>query len=206
MLLKIILVLSHVRPSGKVSTLEMAEQQKRFLHSHRLKPLYPPWTTYFWMLHSESEVKKLHNHCWAYTPRKPELKDTCTPMFIATSYFLKPQKLESWKAPCAQHVLSCFSNDCLFVTPWTVPLQAPPSVGFPRQDYWSGLPCPSPADLPHPGSNLRLLWLAHWQANSLPLSHQGGHGESQKLMVVLASAEHILKIYSKWDVNVKCKS
>ena len=31
----------------------------------------------------------------------------------------------------------------LFVTPWIVAYQAPPSMGFPRQEYWSGLPCPS---------------------------------------------------------------
>ena len=39
----------------------------------------------------------------------------------------------------------------LFVTPGTVPHQAPLSMGFSRQEYWSGLPCPSPDDLPHPG-------------------------------------------------------
>ena len=39
----------------------------------------------------------------------------------------------------------------LFVTPWTVAYQAPPSMGFSRQDYWSGLPFPSPGDLPNPG-------------------------------------------------------
>ena len=39
----------------------------------------------------------------------------------------------------------------LFVTPWTVAYQAPQSVGFSRQEYWSGLPFPSPEDLPHPG-------------------------------------------------------
>ena len=39
----------------------------------------------------------------------------------------------------------------LFVTPWTVAYQAPPSVGFSRQEYWSGLPLPSPGNLPHPG-------------------------------------------------------
>ena len=35
-------------------------------------------------------------------------------------------------------------------TPWTVAHQAPLSLGFPRQEYWSGLPFPSPGDLPHP--------------------------------------------------------
>ena len=39
----------------------------------------------------------------------------------------------------------------LFATPWTVAYQASPSMGFSRQEYWSGLPCPSPGDLPDPG-------------------------------------------------------
>ena len=44
--------------------------------------------------------------------------------------------------------LSCVR---LFVTPWTVALPAPPSMGFSRQEYWRGLPFPSPEDLPDPG-------------------------------------------------------
>ena len=39
----------------------------------------------------------------------------------------------------------------LFATPWTVAYQAPPSLGFSRQEYWSGLPFPSPGDLPNQG-------------------------------------------------------
>ena len=39
----------------------------------------------------------------------------------------------------------------LFVTPWTVAYQAPQSMEFSRQEYWSGLPFPSPGDLPNPG-------------------------------------------------------
>ena len=39
----------------------------------------------------------------------------------------------------------------LFATPWTVAHQAPLSMGFARQEYWSGLPFPSPGDLPNPG-------------------------------------------------------
>ena len=56
------------------------------------------------------------------------------------------------------------------MTPHIVARQAPWSMGFPRQAYWSGLPCPSPGDLPDPGSNTSLL---HWQVGSLLLSHQG---------------------------------
>ena len=40
----------------------------------------------------------------------------------------------------------------LFATPWTVDCQAPPSMGFSRQEYWSGLPFPSPEDLLNPGT------------------------------------------------------
>ena len=43
------------------------------------------------------------------------------------------------------------SSVWLFATPWTVAYQAPPSMGFSRQEYWSGLPFPSPGDLPDPG-------------------------------------------------------
>ncbi|KAM7230968.1 hypothetical protein CapIbe_018458, partial [Capra ibex] len=39
----------------------------------------------------------------------------------------------------------------LSVTPWTLARQAPLSMGFSRQEYWSGLPFPSPGDLPDPG-------------------------------------------------------
>jgi len=38
-----------------------------------------------------------------------------------------------------------------FATPWTVARQAPLSMGFSRQEYWNGLPFPSPGDLPNPG-------------------------------------------------------
>ena len=48
-------------------------------------------------------------------------------------------------------VLSRFSHVWLVVTPWTVARQAPSSMGFFRQEYWSGLPCPAPGDLPNPG-------------------------------------------------------
>ena len=51
-------------------------------------------------------------------------------------------------------MLSRFSHVRLFVTPWTVPHQAPLSMGFLRQEYWSGLPLPSPGDLPDPGIEL----------------------------------------------------
>ena len=49
------------------------------------------------------------------------------------------------------YVLSHFSRVLLFSTLWTVAHQTPLSVGFSRQEYWHGLPCPPPGDLPNPG-------------------------------------------------------
>ena len=48
-------------------------------------------------------------------------------------------------------VLSCFSHVQLFVTLQTVACQAPLSMGLSRQEFWSGLPCPPPRDLPDSG-------------------------------------------------------
>ena len=48
-------------------------------------------------------------------------------------------------------MLSCFNHVWLFVTLWTVAHQAALSIGFSRQEYWSGLPFLSPGDLPNPG-------------------------------------------------------
>ena len=71
-------------------------------------------------------------------------------------------------------VLSCFSRVWVFVTLWTIALQAPLSMGFSRQEYWSGLSCLPPGDLPYPGSQPGpLKCLLHWQAGSLPLVPPG---------------------------------
>ena len=59
-------------------------------------------------------------------------------------------------------MLSCVQ---LFATPWTVARQAPLSMEFPSQEYWSRLPFPSPEDLPDPGIEPRSPAL---QADSLP--------------------------------------
>ena len=48
-------------------------------------------------------------------------------------------------------MLNCFSSVWFFVTPWTVACQSPLSMGFFRQEYWSGLPCPPAGDCPDPG-------------------------------------------------------
>ena len=58
----------------------------------------------------------------------------------------------------------------LLATPWTIAHQAPLSIGFSRQEYWSGLPFPSPGDLPDPGIEPGFPTL---QANALPSEPAG---------------------------------
>ena len=58
----------------------------------------------------------------------------------------------------------------LFATPWTVARQAPLSMEFSRQEYWSALPFPSPGDLPDPGIE---PWSPALQADSLPSEPPG---------------------------------
>ena len=60
-------------------------------------------------------------------------------------------------------------------TLWTVAHQAPLSMGFFRQEYWSGLPFPSPGDLPKPGIEPTSPDFPVLQPDSLPLSYQGSH-------------------------------
>ena len=63
--------------------------------------------------------------------------------------------------------LSCVQ---LYVTLWTVACQNPPSMGFSRQEYWSGLPFPFPGDHPNPGTE---PWSPTLQADSLPSEPPG---------------------------------
>ena len=79
-----------------------------------------------------------------------------------------------WVCGCVYiYVYILFSHKGMaksFVTPWTVAYQAPLSMQFSRQEYWSGLPFPSAGNLPDPAIKPVSPTL---QADSLPLSHQG---------------------------------
>ena len=75
-----------------------------------------------------------------------------------------------WRVCFKVKSLSCVH---LFVSPWTIAHQASPSMGFSRQEYWSGLPFPSPGDLPHPGIEPRSPAL---KADALPSEPTGKEG------------------------------
>ena len=70
-------------------------------------------------------------------------------------------------------MLSCLSSIRLSATVWAVGGQAPLSMGFSRQEYWSGFPFPSPWDLLDPRIETMSPESPVSQANSLPLSHRG---------------------------------
>ena len=76
----------------------------------------------------------------------------------------------------------------LFVTPWTRAYQASPSMGFSRQEHWSGLPFPSPKDLPDPGIEPRSPAL---QADALPPEPPGKSSDVAKQPVSWTSAKGI---------------
>ena len=67
---------------------------------------------------------------------------------IAFSAMLSYLTLKATLHETSMKLLSCIQ---LFATPWTVGILHPPSMGFSRQEYWSGLPFPSPGDLSKPG-------------------------------------------------------
>ena len=70
-------------------------------------------------------------------------------------------------------VLSCFSHVWLFSTSWTIALQALLFMGFFRQEYWSGLPCPPSGHLPSSGIEPESPEAPALEVDSLPLSHWG---------------------------------
>ena len=70
-------------------------------------------------------------------------------------------------------MLSHFSHVPLFATLWTMAHQAPLSMGFSRQEYWSGLSCPPPGDLPDPGIKPTSLESLVLTSRFLPLAPPG---------------------------------
>ena len=70
-------------------------------------------------------------------------------------------------------MLSHFSCVQLFATLWTIVCQTPLSMGFPRQEYWSGLPFYSPGDLPAPETEAASPVYPALQTNSLPTEPPG---------------------------------
>ena len=84
--------------------------------------------------------------------------------------------------------LKLFSRVRLFATPWTAAYQAPLSIGFSRQEYQSGLPLPSPGDLPNPGIEPRSSVL---QTEALPFEPPGRYHYTTIKMAKIKKTGHI---------------
>ena len=91
-------------------------------------------------------------------------------------------------------VLSCFSLVWLFVALWTITHQAPQSMGFSRQEYWSGWPCP-PGDLPDPGIEIESPVSPALQEDSLLLSHWGSPREAPDTINKTNQTKIVLSVF-----------
>ena len=87
-------------------------------------------------------------------------------------------------------------------TPWTVAHQSPLFVGFPRKEYQSKLPLPSPGDLPNPGIEPASPTM---QADSLPLSHQGSSFVSSLMFIIFFLLLSLGLIYSSFCNSLRCQ-
>ena len=108
-------------------------------------------------------------------------------------------------------VLSCFSHVQLFVIPWTVACQASLSMGFSRQEYWSGCCALLQGIYLTQESNPPFLYLLHQQAGSLPLASPGKQDSTLKSRdIILLTKVHLVKAmafpvvmygYKSWTIK-----
>ena len=94
-------------------------------------------------------------------------------------------------------VLSCFSCVWLFATLWTVVCQVALPLGFSREEYWGGLPCPPPRHLPDPGIKSTYPVATALQADSLPLSHRGKPSTILELCNTKMNKTNVLPAHTK---------
>ena len=98
------------------------------------------------------------------------------PLYVALSSTTQSE-LQGW--PCPLEIMTCICDSGVhekLPQLWTIAHQAPLSMGFSRQEYWNGLPCPSQGIFPTQGSNPCLLHLLHCRPILYPLSHLGSPG------------------------------
>ena len=131
----------------------------------RVQPSATPWTAAF---QAPPSMGFSRQEYWRGAPLPSPLWVT-NHLKLGASWGTPPST-----GPCSFRcvAIALCGGDCGLVTklcltlaiPWTITCQAPPSTGFSRQEYWSGLPFPSPGDRPDPGIEPR-----SWQADSLPM-------------------------------------
>ena len=132
-----------------------------------VNPQYNIYFSVWWKIFQVESIIKIEflviSYCWK--------SQWC----LKTGWFIcnfLPRICGVWAAQGCVSVLRHSSHVWLCVTSWTLALQAPLSTGFSRQEYWSGLPCPPPGDLPNSGIKPTSPLL---QAESFLLSQQRIH-------------------------------
>ena len=129
--------------------------------------------------------------CLSFSSETHTHNQICTlPLFLQTIV------RRSYSQVFIKGVCYLLSHVQLFITSWTVAHQAPPSMGFPRQEYWSGYLFPSPGDLPD--STIEPTSPA-LQADSLPTESQRSLGEWNR---VLSSLKVLHKLASLQNLRV----
>ena len=108
-----------------------------------------------------------------------------------------------YNPPCVC-MLSGFSHVLFFATLWIVAHQAPLSIRFSRQEYWSGLPCPPPEYLPSPGIKPKSSVAPSLQLDSLLLSHWGSPQPST--LTVKSYAELFSKVQKRYTILTLLKT
>ena len=98
------------------------------------------------------------------------------------------------------HTCLCAQSRLIFCDPLDCACQAPPLMGFPRQEYWSWLPFPFQGIYPIQGLNKCLLHLLYWQADSLPLRHL----ESPAPIQFCIKGNRVLRRQRKYLQLIKC--
>ena len=162
--------MSWLNSEGKInSSFELYRLEQLAISSH--------WTS----LVKRSDFPSFVYPTEVYSVRSP--RQTLQPWILMNNNLInnsiKKQGFRSMQILCTKS-LSCVG---LFATPWTVARQAPLSMGFSRQEYWSGLPCPPPGDHLHPGIKPRSPTL---QADSSPSEPPGNDTNDRHWLVLKA--------------------
>ena len=118
---------------------------------------------------SPSPVRSVSIQRPSLPPSCPACTLSCT---FSAHFFLPPAFYSLSLPPVCVCMLSRLSL-VLFAALWTAAHQTPLSMEFPRQEYWSGFPCPPPGDLPDTGMEPASPWSPALAGDSLPLDHWG---------------------------------
>ena len=138
------------------------------------------------------ECRLLHRQAQGRVSSQPRTPASiCENLLYPMCTCLNPPLQIPWHLHKPSESESEVAQSWLFVAPWNVAYQAPPSMRFSRQEYWSGLPFPSPGGLPNPGIEPVSPAL---KMSSLLLSHQGSRGKyNPNNSIIHLLCAHVLK-------------